>query len=299
MRKPAQGYGRKLMQTGKMKLSGVSLLALVSLWPAQSAWATIDNTVTATGTHNASPVVANDSESVDVVDAIASISVTKTADVASVSAAGDAIQYSVAVQNTGNVTATAITVTDTLATLVCPTSGNATIAALAPGVTETCTVTYNATQADFDLNGANDGGSADGDIDNTATATGTANGGPVTDNGSVAVTLNVNPDLTIVKSALLNDEVLADGLAVPGETISYTYVVTNTGNVTITNMRVDDTHDGSGPLVIGGETQTTDVAPTSDSTDAATNGVWDSIAPGDAITFTATYTVTQTDMDNQ
>ena len=36
---------------------------------------------------------------------------------------------------------------------------------------------------------------------------------------------------------------------------------------------------------------------TGDSTDAAVNGSWDSLAPGDQVTFTANYTVTQNDID--
>jgi len=227
-----------------------------------------------------------------------SIAVTKTADVASVAAASDPIIYSVTVENTGTTTATAITVTDTLTTLTCPTSGSNTIASLAPGTSEICTVTYNATQADFDANGANDGGSADGDIDNTATANGTAGGVAVSDNDSTAVTLTINPGLSVNKTAVLNDEITADGFGEVGETITYSFAVENTGNVTITNVRINDTHNGSGgPLSPAGETLTTDTLPTSDSTDSGDNGIWESIAPGDIVTFTATYTVTQTDVD--
>jgi len=35
-----------------------------------------------------------------------------------------------------------------------------------------------------------------------------------------------------------------------------------------------------------------------DSVDAANNGSWDSLGPGDSIRFTGTYTVTQADVDN-
>jgi len=60
-----------------------------------------------------------------------------------------------------------------------------------------------------------------------------------------------------------------------------------------------DTHNGSDPAPVpGDETLLTDTAPTGDSTDAATDGSWDVLAPGDILTFTGTYTVTQDDAEN-
>jgi len=41
-----------------------------------------------------------------------------------------------------------------------------------------------------------------------------------------------------------------------------------------------------------------DAGTAGDSTDAAMNGSWDVLAPGDVITFTGTYTVTQADVDS-
>jgi len=132
------------------------------------------------------------------------------------------------------------------------------------------------------------------EIINTVTANGTFGGSPVTSPPATEIVdvVDAAPSLSVVKTADTAGPVNA------GDIITYTFVVTNTGNVTITNARVDDTHNGSNaPLVPGGETLTTDTAPLLDSTDAAANGVWDVIAPGDVITFTATYTVTQTDVD--
>lgn len=66
----------------------------------------------------------------------------------------------------------------------------------------------------------------------------------------------------------------------------------------IQDVAVNDTHNGSDPAPTPtNETLLTDVAPTGDSTDAATDGSWDILAPGDTITFTGTYTVTQTDAE--
>ena len=46
------------------------------------------------------------------------------------------------------------------------------------------------------------------------------------------------------------------------------------------------------------ETLTTDVAPVGDSTDATDDiGIWSLLGVGDTVTFTATYVVTQHDVD--
>ena len=79
------------------------------------------------------------------------------------------------------------------------------------------------TQADIDA----------GAILNTATADGTdPNGDPVSDANDSTVTFNQNPALDIVKS---NG---ATGDELPGQLITYTFDVTNTGNVTLDNVAV-------------------------------------------------------------
>jgi hypothetical protein len=84
-----------------------------------------------------------------------------------------------------------------------------------------------------------------------------------------------------------------------GNVIGYTYRVTNTGNVRINNVTVNDVHGGFGiDPAPGSETLFNDVAPLGDSTDAATNGTWNSLAPGDTIQFTSSYSVVQADIDN-
>lgn len=275
------------------------ILALFSLAIAVPANAAMDNTATVTGTPRGGTLApASDSESVDLEDRAPALTVTKTADKASVGTVGEAIVYSVTVTNTGNTTITGITVTDTLVSLICPTSGADTIASLAPGAGETCTGTYNLTQADLDSNGG-----GDGDIDNTASASGTGAGGsgPASANGSAAVALNIVNELSIAKSFVISTDNGAPGVADVGDVVTYTYVVTNTGNVTLANIFVNDAHGGAGSLsAIANESLSNDAAPFGDSTDAvANNAAWSVIAPGDSVTFTATYTVTQTDVDNQ
>ena len=84
-----------------------------------------------------------------------------------------------------------------------------------------------------------------------------------------------------------------------GDVITYTYTITNDGNTVIRDLAINDTHNGSDPAPVpGNETLLTDAAPAGDSTDASGDGSWDALAPGDVITFTGTYTVTQADVDS-
>jgi uncharacterized repeat protein (TIGR01451 family) len=101
----------------------------------------------------------------------------------------------------------------------------------------------------------------------------------------------INPQLTIVKTANTAGPVPVSTL------ITYTYKVTNSGNVPITNVSVVDTHNGNGTFLgVNNEALTTSVSGLS--TDASVNnGIWSTIGPGDTVTFTATYSVTQHDID--
>ncbi|MEP1230297.1 MAG: hypothetical protein ABJG88_06445 [Litorimonas sp.] len=84
-----------------------------------------------------------------------------------------------------------------------------------------------------------------------------------------------------------------------GDVVTYTYTVTNDGNVAIRNVTITDTHNGSDPAPTpSDETLITDTGTQGGSTDVAVDGSWDALAPEEIVTFTGTYTVTQTDIDN-
>jgi uncharacterized repeat protein (TIGR01451 family) len=134
-------------------------------------------------------------------------------------------------------------------------------------------------------------------IDNVATASGTYNAAPVTSNTDAA-SVTITPQaasLSVVKTASDTTDVTV------GQVITYTYTITNTGNSTVSNVAAADVHNGSGtPPVPGSEALSNDTGTLGDSTDATpNNGTWSSLAPGDSITFTATYTVTQNDVDTK
>lgn len=87
-----------------------------------------------------------------IVDVTPEMSLTKSAQPTTYVLPGDQVVYTFLVTNTGNVALSTITVSDGLSGLgaiICNTSGNATIASLAVGASETCMATYVTTPAAF------------------------------------------------------------------------------------------------------------------------------------------------------
>jgi uncharacterized repeat protein (TIGR01451 family) len=175
--------------------------------------------------------------------------------------AGDRITYTFTVENTGNVTLNDVVVTDLKVTV-----SGAPIGVMAPGASDgnTFTAVYTLTQADIDA----------GTFTNTASATGQYNG-DVTDTDDDVQNFVRTASISIVKTADKTAEIQ------DGDIITYTYVVTNTGNVTVNGVEVSDNHPGTGTLSA-----------------LSTADPIDGVLPGGTVTFTATYTVTQQDIDN-
>ena len=158
---------------------------------------------------------------------------------------GSTISYSFLVTNTGSVTLTDVTVTDGLAGLsaiVCPST------TLPVGGAMTCTATYVVTQSDVDA----------GNVHNSATASGTPpatptnpNPTPITTPPSVIDTpIAQTPALATAKTATLTVDNGTPGVANIGDVITYHVTVTNTGNMTLTNVVVVDTLDGYAPTTL-------------------------------------------------
>ncbi len=179
-----------------------------------------------------------------------SLDVTKS-DPSGTLALNETVSWNIVVKNTGNVTLDPITIDDPLtANEACPAGP------LAPGATTVCTASYTIQQSDVDR----------GDLNNTAEVTGTLPDGVTTESDSDTANASIpqNPALTVAKSA---DN---PGLGI-GSTVNYSIEVTNTGNVTLTNIAIDD------PLTAD------ESCPSS------------TLAPGASITCTATYTITSAD----
>ena len=178
---------------------------------------------------------------------------------------GSAITYDIVLQNIGSETLSNVQVTDPGAVLgECnPPLGSA----LESGESMTCKASHTITQADIDA----------GSYTNTAYAY--ANGGSTPlSSDSVKINFTQIPHPTLVITTRLNlDEAGPDNRVDEGDTITYTFTVKNSGNVTLTNISLTSLTPG---LTISG-------------------GPIASLEPGesDSTTFTASYTLSQEVID--
>ncbi len=166
---------------------------------------------------------------------------------------GEYITYNYVLSNLGTLDVVGpFAIVDTKAATSCPAGMPTT---LAPGEVFTCTGTYQITQADLDA----------GTITNSAYAT--ANGSP-SPSVAMSVTAVQSPELTLALSA--NPQAVSTA----GSTVTYYYTVTNTGNVTLSNLAIS-----------GASCPSTTVTPES--------------AGGAAVVCTSTYNVTNSDINNK
>ncbi len=186
-------------------------------------------------------------------------------------AVGDPINYNIYVTNTGNVTLNNVIINDSNANI----SGSNVIATLNVGQTAVVPAVHTVTQADIDA----------GKVENTATGTVTYQNVDYSDisddtdpnspagNDDPTVTfIAKHPEITLTKDDQL--DYAAHNLA-PGDVIAYEITVTNTGNVTLSNITVTDANA------------------------TITSGLpINTLAPGASAIVTATHTVTQTEINS-
>lgn len=180
---------------------------------------------------------------------------------------GDEITYSFVVTNTGNVTLSDVVVTDPLADLVMPVT---TIPTLLPGAENavTLTATYAVKQSDIAAGEVRNIAEVEGVYKDPITGTDTAV--PPVSSNEIVVPLTRLPSIALVKSAM---SALSEP-AVEGEIITYTFVVTNTGNLDLTDVEITDPLPGITP----------------------SNFAVGNLAPGASQTFTATYPIVAADI---
>jgi gliding motility-associated-like protein/uncharacterized repeat protein (TIGR01451 family) len=204
---------------------------------------------------------------------------------------GDVVQYTITVENTGNLTLD-VTLVDELedlngnaTPLTSGTTSLSTVRSIDPGSIETYIVYKLIDQEIVDAGG----------LTNTATATGVVPDGrsvsDISDVGDIGVgdtdddptitTIAQYPQLTVTKTAtIIGDD---DGFVGATDVIEYTIRVNNTGNVTIKGVQLTDTlTDGNGNML---------------SIDTSAWLVRD-IAPGHTEIYTAIYVIGQTAADS-
>jgi uncharacterized repeat protein (TIGR01451 family) len=149
----------------------------------------------------------------------------------------------------------AVSVSDNkISSVSCP-AGN-----VAPGASVTCTATYTVTQVD--VNG--------GSVTNTAYASAVDPQGDTLISNSSSVTVNASG---ATSSISLMKSTTSSGYSAAGNTIPYSYLVTNTGTTTLHGVSVADNKIASVNCPSG------------------------NVAPGGSVTCTASYTATEADVD--
>jgi len=200
--------------------------------------------------------------------AVAHLSLEKSA-AGTPKAAGDIITYTFTLVNDGGRTLHDVAVVDELpglSSLKYDWPGTA--AVLAPGQRATATATYSVRQADVDA----------GRVENTATASGVPHVGPgVSTEDSATLAIDRVPGITLTKQVAHEEG--TRGAA--GDRLLYTFTIRNTGNVTLSNVAIDDKLSGLTPLRY------------------TWPGSSDSLLPGQVATANAEYTIRQEDVDDQ
>ncbi|MGW4384886.1 DUF7507 domain-containing protein, partial [Kitasatospora sp. NPDC004531] len=234
----------------------VTCTATYTVTAADVAAGQVANTAVATGTANEEPVTSPpSSENVPLV-APPGLEVVKHVDDPGPYHAGDTVAYTYTVNNTGGTEITNLAIADDKVTgITCATTTLAPRGS--PGDSTQCQGSYVITAADADA----------GQVTNHATATGTSEGLPITSPETQATVPVVGPS-----AVSLTKQADTAGPVHLGDTVAYTYTVTNTGRTPLHQIQVTDDH--ATPVTC----------------DATT------LLPGQSTTCHATYTVTAADL---
>ena len=238
-------------------LPGQSLTctATYTVMPADVTAGKVENTASVAGTlPTGASLTQTDQESVPTTG-VPHLTLVKTAAEANYDEPGDVLHYTLVVTNDGNTPLTGVTISDPLlGTLVCTQPVN-----LEPGQSLTCAGSTTTTQKDVD----------DGKVENNAIATGTPpNGPPVTNIDKETVPAIQKPHITVVKTVT---ESMYDA---PGAVLHYFVTATNDGNVTLTNVTIEDPLWGS-----------------------CGTSVPETLIPGQSLSCMGNYTTLQSDVD--
>ncbi len=219
----------------------------------------LSGSATAGGVQSGSSFLSNPSNVVVVsADPTSAVSVSTTSSPTGFTAAGNGLTLTHTVTNTGATTLSSLAVSQSLSGASTPSCGATT---LAPGASTTCTSTYTTTQADADAAAVVDIATAT--ASNPQSTAVSATGAQKTVTGTPASSLGL---VTSSPTA---------SFSAAGNTVAYSYAVTNTGATTLSSIGVSDNH------VAGGGVS----CPQS------------SLAPGASETCTASYHVTQSEVD--
>jgi len=231
----------------------------------------VSNTAVVKGVSPAGTVVSdisgtsrsNDIPTVVEVPEAASIRLTKLASGNIPALPGSLVNYTLKVTNTGTVTLRNIVISDANAVI----TGGSPISAIASNEVAVVTATHTVTQSDIDA----------GKIINQALATGSrVNGDSVTSLSDDPSTVAANdPTVTVIAASGAIALVKTGIVDINATLINYTFTITNTGNVTLKNIVIND-------ALLGGAINLDEVV----------------LSPSQSVVITKSYHLNQNDRDN-
>ncbi len=198
----------------------------------------ISNTANGCGTPTGSPQICDDDTQTVAINRTPQLSLTKNVtgfadnDGSGAVSTGDTVHYKIVATNSGNLTITGATVSDSRISVLSCTPAIP-VASLAPGGTITCTGDITATSGDQTA----------GNVVNTATCTGTPPSGttlPTCSATSTQAMTAAAPDVQIIKAAPTNNDADHTSSITTGDTLTYTLTLRNSGTQTLTAVTASD-----------------------------------------------------------
>lgn len=231
----------------------------------------VDNSATASGTDAHGGKLSKTSTVSTKIERTGKLETVKSVNVKSLAGdsakAGTALTYTVTVRNTGNVTLRNVTCDDSMKEI-----GRIALdrTELSPGAVASGTATHTVTQADVDAGTVVNSASSSADSPDASKV--------VSNRSTVSTSIESLPQLTVAKTAG-RTHIPADEERV-GEVIPYSLIVSNTGNVTVSDIELEDALAAKSLKVDwGGNASHT-------------------LAPGQSVPASASYAIADTDVDN-
>ena len=234
----------------------------------------VTNTATVYGTDILGQTVTDNDDAETVITGDPNIQIIKKVDKEQLKnvPAGEALNYTFEVKNTGDVTLKDLTFADDRE--IGEVSWDRSLDSLAPDQVVRGSAVMHITQEDIDA----------GKAVNSASITGTApDGREVSDDDSVTTVILSDPAIHLVKTA--DPLILTAEESVAGHVIPFTFIVTNSGSNTLHDIRIADDLEG-----------VSDVDIDWNSSSMGSKGI---LLPGESVNASASYALTQKDVDKE
>ncbi|MDE2446046.1 MAG: DUF11 domain-containing protein, partial [Alphaproteobacteria bacterium] len=152
---------------------------------------------------------------------------------------GDVIHYTFKVKNAGNLPFTTVNIVDLLPGAV---MSGAQLSNFAPGAEDstTFTATYTITATDVKLGSVSNQAKAIGTLANGSQTTDLSDNSDLTKNNPTITPIVAKPSIAVIKRLFSVVDTNNNGVTDTGDTINYTFDVKNTGNMPLSDVKLND-----------------------------------------------------------